>query len=65
VYAALAINIVALEESKPDPESSADYVDINPKADKTLLFVHGWPRLWAGWKYQIQEFQVLIDSYVY
>ncbi len=38
MYAALAINIVALEESKPDPESSADYVDINPKADKTLLF---------------------------
>jgi len=33
------------------------YVDINPKAEKTLLFLHGWPTLWAGWKYQIQEFQ--------
>ncbi|KAN0124485.1 alpha/beta-hydrolase [Russula decolorans] len=33
------------------------YVDINPKAEKTLLFLHGWPSLWASWKYQIQEFQ--------
>jgi pimeloyl-ACP methyl ester carboxylesterase len=41
----------------------ADYVEINPKAEKTLLFVHGWPSLWASWKYQIQEFQVVIDSY--
>ena len=35
-----------------------DYVDINPQAKKTLLFLHGWPGLWASWKYQIEEFQV-------
>ncbi|KAI0301880.1 Alpha/Beta hydrolase protein [Multifurca ochricompacta] len=33
------------------------YVDINPKAKETLLFLHGWPSLWASWKYQIQEFK--------
>jgi soluble epoxide hydrolase/lipid-phosphate phosphatase len=37
---------------------SAEYVDINPKAKRTLLFLHGWPSLWASWKYQIQEFRV-------
>jgi hypothetical protein len=39
-----------------------DYVDINPQAKRTLkrtlLFLHGWPGLWASWKYQIEEFQV-------
>jgi len=35
-----------------------DYVDINPQAKKTLLFLHGWPSLWASWKHQIEEFQV-------
>jgi soluble epoxide hydrolase / lipid-phosphate phosphatase len=36
-----------------------EYVDVgNPNANRTLLFVHGWPSLWASWKYQIQEFQV-------
>jgi len=33
------------------------YVDINPNADRTLLFLHGWPSLWASWKYQIEEFR--------
>ncbi|KAH9999509.1 alpha/beta-hydrolase [Russula vinacea] len=33
------------------------YVDINPEAEKTLLLLHGWPSLWASWKYQIQEFK--------
>ncbi|KAI0002915.1 alpha/beta-hydrolase [Russula compacta] len=33
------------------------YVDINPNADRALLFLHGWPSLWASWKYQIQEFR--------
>ncbi|KAI0254201.1 alpha/beta-hydrolase [Lactifluus subvellereus] len=33
------------------------YVDINSKGKKTLLLLHGWPSLWASWKYQIQEFQ--------
>lgn len=32
------------------------YVDINPSFKQTLLFLHGWPSLWASWKYQIQEF---------
>ncbi|KAN0124484.1 epoxide hydrolase [Russula decolorans] len=32
-----------------------DYGDRN--ANRTLLFLHGWPSLWANWKYQIQEFQ--------
>jgi soluble epoxide hydrolase / lipid-phosphate phosphatase len=34
------------------------YVDINSEGEKTLLLLHGWPSLWAGWKYQILEFQV-------
>jgi len=33
------------------------YVDINPSFEHTLLFLHGWPSLWASWKYQIQEFR--------
>jgi len=36
----------------------AEYVDINPNAKRALLFLHGWPSLWASWKYQIQEFRV-------
>jgi hypothetical protein len=35
-----------------------DYVDINSHAHDTLLLLHGWPSLWASWKYQIQEFKV-------
>ena len=35
-----------------------DYVDINPNAGRTLLLLHGWPSLWASWKYQIEEFRV-------
>ena len=34
------------------------YVDINPQAKTTLLFLHGWPGLWASWKYQIEAFRV-------
>lgn len=33
------------------------YVDVNPSCKHTLLFLHGWPSLWASWKYQIQEFR--------
>ncbi|KAI9512737.1 alpha/beta-hydrolase [Russula earlei] len=33
------------------------YADINPKAEQTLLLLHGWPSLWASWKYQILEFE--------
>ncbi|KAN0140064.1 epoxide hydrolase [Lactarius tabidus] len=33
------------------------YVDINPSFKHTLLFLHGWPSLWASWKHQIQEFR--------
>ncbi|KAH9045759.1 Alpha/Beta hydrolase protein [Lactarius pseudohatsudake] len=33
------------------------YVDINPSSKRTLLLLHGWPSLWASWKYQIQEFK--------
>jgi soluble epoxide hydrolase/lipid-phosphate phosphatase len=43
------------ENAKVDIE--LHYVDINAKAEKTLLLLHGWPSLWASWKYQIQEFQ--------
>jgi len=35
------------------------YVDVNPSFEHTLLFLHGWPSLWASWKYQIQEFRVI------
>jgi soluble epoxide hydrolase/lipid-phosphate phosphatase len=38
---------------------SIDYVDVNPSCKHTLLFLHGWPSLWASWKYQIQEFRVI------
>ncbi|THH17595.1 hypothetical protein EW146_g3260 [Bondarzewia mesenterica] len=40
-----------------DVDIEIHYVDINPKAEKTLLMVHGWPSLWSSWKYQIQEFK--------
>lgn len=33
------------------------YVDVNPTADTTLLFVHGWPGLWSSWSNQIQHFE--------
>ncbi|KAH9007170.1 alpha/beta-hydrolase [Lactarius hatsudake] len=33
------------------------YVDINPSSKRTLLLLHGWPSLWASWKYQIEEFK--------
>src|SRR5882762_258966 len=35
------------------------YVDVNPGFKRTLVFLHGWPSLWASWKYQIQEFRVI------
>jgi soluble epoxide hydrolase/lipid-phosphate phosphatase len=38
---------------------SIGYVDINPSFKHTLLFLHGWPSLWASWKHQIQEFRVI------
>ena len=38
---------------------SLGYVDINPSSKRTLLLLHGWPSLWASWKYQIQEFRVI------
>lgn len=37
---------------------SLGYVDINPKANETLLMVHGWPGLWSTWARQIEEFKV-------
>ena len=36
----------------------ADYVDINPEAETTLIMAHGWPSLWSTWSNQIQEFNV-------
>ncbi|KAI0782257.1 Alpha/Beta hydrolase protein [Abortiporus biennis] len=33
------------------------YVDINPTAEKAIIFAHGWPGLWANWKYQIEAFE--------
>jgi soluble epoxide hydrolase / lipid-phosphate phosphatase len=33
------------------------YVDVNPSAAQTLLFVHGWPSLWSTWSNQILAFQ--------
>ncbi|TDL17638.1 alpha/beta-hydrolase [Rickenella mellea] len=33
------------------------YADVNPKANKTLVMVHGWPSLWSTWSNQIEEFQ--------
>ncbi|VDB97975.1 unnamed protein product [Peniophora sp. CBMAI 1063] len=44
-------------EKKSVKELEQQYVDINPTASRTLLLVHGWPSLWASWKYQIAEFQ--------
>ncbi|KZV66779.1 alpha/beta-hydrolase [Peniophora sp. CONT] len=44
-------------EKKAAMEIELQYVDINPSAQRTLLLVHGWPSLWASWKYQIAEFQ--------
>ncbi|KAF8604921.1 alpha/beta-hydrolase [Ceratobasidium sp. AG-I] len=33
------------------------WVDLNPEAERTLLFVHGWPGLWSTWSNQIEEFR--------
>ncbi|EJD44007.1 alpha/beta-hydrolase [Auricularia subglabra TFB-10046 SS5] len=33
------------------------YVDANPSAERTLLFVHGWPGLWTNWANQIHAFK--------
>lgn len=33
------------------------YVDLNPTANRTIVFVHGWSGLWAGWSNQILHFQ--------
>ncbi|KAG8705818.1 hypothetical protein FRC09_002744 [Ceratobasidium sp. 395] len=33
------------------------WVDLNPEAKRTLLFVHGWPGLWSTWANQIEEFR--------
>ncbi|KAF9457240.1 Alpha/Beta hydrolase protein [Collybia nuda] len=36
---------------------SLSYVNINPKANQTLLMIHGWPGLWSTWARQIEEFK--------
>ncbi|KZV81422.1 alpha/beta-hydrolase [Exidia glandulosa HHB12029] len=34
-----------------------EYVSVGPvNANKTLLFVHGWPSIWTVWGPQVQEF---------
>ncbi|CUA67092.1 hypothetical protein RSOLAG22IIIB_07179 [Rhizoctonia solani] len=33
------------------------WVDLNPEAERTILFVHGWPGLWSTWSNQINEFR--------
>ncbi|EIM85309.1 alpha/beta-hydrolase [Stereum hirsutum FP-91666 SS1] len=40
-----------------DVDIDIHYVDINPEAEQTMIFVHGWPSLWSSWKYQIEEFK--------
>jgi soluble epoxide hydrolase/lipid-phosphate phosphatase len=32
------------------------YLDINSKANKTLILVHGWPSLWTTYRHQIEHF---------
>lgn len=45
-------------ENNKTVDLNLQYFDCgNRYANRTLLFVHGWPSLWASWKYQIQEFQ--------
>ncbi|EIW81733.1 alpha beta-hydrolase [Coniophora puteana RWD-64-598 SS2] len=33
------------------------YVDINPRAETTILMVHGWPGLWSTWGRQIDHLE--------
>ena len=40
------------------------YIDINPTAQTTLLFVHGWPSIWSTWARQIEEFEVCTLSLI-
>ncbi|KAI7886113.1 alpha/beta-hydrolase [Lichtheimia hyalospora FSU 10163] len=35
------------------------YIDANPSSRHVLLFIHGWPDLWLGWRYQIPFFAKL------
>lgn len=49
---------------RPDPANpkpiagglNLAYLDINPKAKKTLVLVHGWPSLWTTYREQIKYF---------
>ncbi|GJJ13136.1 hypothetical protein Clacol_007386 [Clathrus columnatus] len=43
-------------------ELDLQYVDINPTAEKILLFVHGWPALWSTWSNQIKHFEASIPE---
>ncbi|KAG9083873.1 hypothetical protein FS749_005673 [Ceratobasidium sp. UAMH 11750] len=40
------------------------WVDLNPEAKRTLLFVHGWPGLWSTWSNQIEEFRVRLSLFL-
>ncbi|KAL5530822.1 hypothetical protein ACEPAF_7080 [Sanghuangporus sanghuang] len=40
-----------------EKEIEIRYVEVNPKAEKTILMVHGWPGLWSNWARQIEEFK--------
>ncbi len=49
----------AVERSGAEPKAiklKLAYLDINPKASKTLVMLHGWPSLWTTYRNQIQAF---------
>lgn len=49
----------AVDRSGTEPKNiklKLAYLDINPKASKTLVMVHGWPSLWTTYRHQIEAF---------
>ncbi|KAI0269333.1 alpha/beta-hydrolase [Gloeopeniophorella convolvens] len=57
-YAKKVVTCPAINRTEnKEVDINIHYVDVNPTAERTLLLLHGWPSLWASWKYQIQEFE--------
>jgi hypothetical protein len=59
IYRKRLVNCPALDRSSESPRNTTlrlSYLDINPRAKKTLILVHGWPSLWTTYRHQIQHF---------
>jgi soluble epoxide hydrolase/lipid-phosphate phosphatase len=58
-YTKSFVRCPAVDRSGPTPRNiqlKLAYLDINPRAKKTLILVHGWPSLWTTYRHQITHF---------